>query len=597
MTTTTRAVRRVVATYLRVVDGRQVPERGTVRFDRGRLTDPAADEVLPEDSITIPLVDGRLDVALLVLDGLQPAGAVYQVTERIGRDVRQYALALTAAATPLDLADAVPAAPGPPMVQYASQASVDNLQDRVVTAEGVVVEKAAVADQALVVAQAVAGVADAAQAAAAQAVLAVADEAGLREEADQREALLRQEALLDFDVALNLERAQRLDADVTAGTLLGGLAQADQLAAERTRLVEVALAAVEGDVDGLDAGVAALVLDLAEEVLRATTAEQQLTQQAATNLALARQRAGHTGQQPAATISDFDDAVAALLADLVVAGANVAKQIDPVTRTITLSAVVPPGGGTDPEIVRDVIAGALAFGPLLTGVVNDDGDTITVTTTATANRPDAELLARGNHTGTQAQGTIVGLVDALAAKATVAALQAETTARTNALTALTTRIGQEEQTRANADAALQTAVDARATTVQLDTERQARFDADTGLQTQVDARATTVALQGEVQRAVGVEAQLRLDVDSKRTAAQVDQQAAALVQGHEAAVDPHGQYTLQATEGIAVVGTQTAPITDAATARPTCLVAIWWANVQPVNMGVRDVLLRVDQAV
>lgn len=51
-----------------------------------------------------------------------------------------------------------------------------------------------------------------------------------------------------------------------------------------------------------------------------------------------------------------------------------------------------------------------------------------IATGATANSADATLLARGNHTGTQAQSTIVNLVTDLAAKETPAGAQAKATA-------------------------------------------------------------------------------------------------------------------------------------------------------------------------
>ena len=63
-------------------------------------------------------------------------------------------------------------------------------------------------------------------------------------------------------------------------------------------------------------------------------------------------------------------------------------------------------GGTDPEIVRDTIATALAGSGLVSVASNDASDTITITTTATANASDAALRDRSTHTGTQSADTL-----------------------------------------------------------------------------------------------------------------------------------------------------------------------------------------------
>lgn len=74
----------------------------------------------------------------------------------------------------------------------------------------------------------------------------------------------------------------------------------------------------------------------------------------------------------------------------------------------------PVGGGTgttDPEIVRDAIGGALVGGANVQITVNDAGDTITISTTATANATDAQLRDRATHTGTQASATLSDLTE------------------------------------------------------------------------------------------------------------------------------------------------------------------------------------------
>jgi hypothetical protein len=74
------------------------------------------------------------------------------------------------------------------------------------------------------------------------------------------------------------------------------------------------------------------------------------------------------------------------------------------------------GGGLDAESVRDTIGTALQGTGLIAVTPNDGSDTITISTTATANSSDATLLSRANHTGTQAQSTVTNLVSDLAGK-------------------------------------------------------------------------------------------------------------------------------------------------------------------------------------
>jgi len=71
------------------------------------------------------------------------------------------------------------------------------------------------------------------------------------------------------------------------------------------------------------------------------------------------------------------------------------------------------GSGVDAEGVRDTIAATLVGGTNITVAPNDAADTITVSTPATVNSPDATLLARANHTGTQPTSTITDLDDVL----------------------------------------------------------------------------------------------------------------------------------------------------------------------------------------
>jgi lysophospholipase L1-like esterase len=69
------------------------------------------------------------------------------------------------------------------------------------------------------------------------------------------------------------------------------------------------------------------------------------------------------------------------------------------------------------EVVRDTIGTALVQGTNIGISVNDAGDTITISTTATVNSTDAQLRDRSTHTGAQAISTITNLQTTLDAKA------------------------------------------------------------------------------------------------------------------------------------------------------------------------------------
>lgn len=90
------------------------------------------------------------------------------------------------------------------------------------------------------------------------------------------------------------------------------------------------------------------------------------TAQAAADTA-AKDRANHTGTQLAATISDLA------------------------------------------EVIRDTVGLALDGTGVVSVTVDDVNETITISSTATQNSPDATLLDRANHTGTQDASTISGL--------------------------------------------------------------------------------------------------------------------------------------------------------------------------------------------
>lgn len=64
------------------------------------------------------------------------------------------------------------------------------------------------------------------------------------------------------------------------------------------------------------------------------------------------------------------------------------------------------------ETIRDVIGAAVAGSGVITVTPNDAGDSITISTTATANASDAALRDRATHTGTQSSTTISDFTEA-----------------------------------------------------------------------------------------------------------------------------------------------------------------------------------------
>lgn len=125
-----------------------------------------------------------------------------------------------------------------------------------------------------------------------------------------------------------------------------------------------------------------------------------------------RDRATHTGTQLAATISDLTETVQDVVASELVAGTNINLVYDDAAGTLTITATPPATSGITAEDARDIIGAALVGAGLIGVTVNDAADTITISTTATANSPDATLLARANHTGTQLASTVSDFTEA-----------------------------------------------------------------------------------------------------------------------------------------------------------------------------------------
>jgi hypothetical protein len=120
-------------------------------------------------------------------------------------------------------------------------------------------------------------------------------------------------------------------------------------------------------------------------------------------------RANHTGTQPSTTISDIQERIQDEVAAFF--GATGATLTYNDAGNAMLLAV--PPGTTDPEAVRDAIGAALLGVGNITVSINDAADTISISTTATANSTDAALRDRNTHTGTQLSTTISDLPEAV----------------------------------------------------------------------------------------------------------------------------------------------------------------------------------------
>ena len=130
-------------------------------------------------------------------------------------------------------------------------------------------------------------------------------------------------------------------------------------------------------------------------------------------------RSNHTGSQASTTISDFSEAVDDRVAALIVPGANVTVTYNDAANTLTIAATGGGGGATNlsatPTATQITVAsdtGADAVLPAADGsnaglfLPAEKTKLAGIAAGATVNASDATLLARGNHTGTQASTTI-----------------------------------------------------------------------------------------------------------------------------------------------------------------------------------------------
>jgi hypothetical protein len=131
-----------------------------------------------------------------------------------------------------------------------------------------------------------------------------------------------------------------------------------------------------------------------------------------------RDRATHTGTQTAVTISDFTASSRAQVEGALTAGTNVTLTPSGTgaTRSVQISATAGGGGvstvtGTAPIVSSGGGSPAISINPASGSApgsmsLADFNKLAGIANGATANSPDATLLARANHTGSQAASTI-----------------------------------------------------------------------------------------------------------------------------------------------------------------------------------------------
>jgi hypothetical protein len=106
----------------------ETPHAGTLTFELAHaLADPAGDRVIEGRRVVGLDPTGGFTVDLVATDDPDgfPTGVTYHVVERLGADmVREYDVELPGAVPEVDLADLVPALPGPPAVTYATAANL-----------------------------------------------------------------------------------------------------------------------------------------------------------------------------------------------------------------------------------------------------------------------------------------------------------------------------------------------------------------------------------------------------------------------------------------------------------------------------------------
>ena len=144
----------------------------------------------------------------------------------------------------------------------------------------------------------------------------------------------------------------------------------------------------------------------------------------------------------------------------------------------------------------------------------------------------------------------------------VTALEAGLQAAQANISTLQTGLQSEVTTRTAADAAMQTAIDGKASAASLQTEISDRSAADTALQTAIDTKASVTALQAEVTARSGADAVLQTAIDGNATAIQsevtartaADATLQTAIDGKASTVDLQAEVTARtAAEGLLAI--------------------------------------------
>lgn len=132
-------------------------------------------------------------------------------------------------------------------------------------------------------------------------------------------------------------------------------------------------------------------------------------------------RSNHIGLVPTANVlSDYLEVIQDALG-VAFSGGNVVASYDDASGTISLTATT-DSAAMDPEAINDAIGAAIIGVGVVTVTFSDEANTVTISSTATANSTDAFLRDRANHTGSQPISTVTNLQATLDSKAVPASL-------------------------------------------------------------------------------------------------------------------------------------------------------------------------------
>ncbi len=219
------------------------------------------------------------------------------------------------------------------------------------------------------------------------------------------------DSVIDLTTALEipLEPSPEIDAWIEAASRAEAAAAVAQAIANEIILMSL-VKSVNGQIADAEGDILLNADNIADTVFRMMMTDEQNIKLGSIEFGATanstdewlRDRDHHTGQQSAATIDNFAREVNSTVVSAIVPGDGITVEYNYETNVITIDTT-----GLDTEATRDAIAAALHGSDLIAVTVDDAGDTITISTTATANASDASLRARASHTGTQTLDTIL----------------------------------------------------------------------------------------------------------------------------------------------------------------------------------------------